>query len=94
MPDGTAVTRNMAEDTHHFDYWQREALITQSKLLDSLPAGLRAPRSLGVTHVSRCETWLWWKYLPTDRDWFGCDCHLNEYSCFRIIQNISGLIQA
>ncbi len=69
MPDGTGITHEMAENQHHFGYWQREARVAQSELLDCLPAGLRAPRSLGVTTISERECWLWQEYLPTDREW-------------------------
>lgn len=79
MPDGTQITQAMAENQHHSGYWQREALIAQSDLLPHLPAGLRAPRSLGVTHRSRCECWLWQEYLPPDPAWTWEDYHAAVY---------------
>ncbi|HUM71126.1 MAG TPA: phosphotransferase, partial [Chloroflexota bacterium] len=54
-------------------YWQREVLAAQSDLLAGLPAGLRAPRFLGVTHISKRECWLWQEYLPDDTNWTWAD---------------------
>ncbi|MBE2220884.1 MAG: phosphotransferase [Anaerolineae bacterium] len=69
MPDGTCVTREMAEDQHHFGYWQREALAAQSSLFDNLPAGMRVPQFLGITRISTSECWLWQECLSTDHEW-------------------------
>ncbi len=75
MPDGTQITQAMAENQRHPGYWQREAFVAQSDLLSHLPAGLRAPRSLGVSQHSRRECWLWQEYLPTDPAWTWEDYH-------------------
>ncbi|MCA9928511.1 MAG: phosphotransferase [Anaerolineales bacterium] len=69
MPDGTPLTKEMAEDPNNFGYWRREALAAQSDLFNDLPAGLRVPRFLGITHINECECWLWQEYLPEDRAW-------------------------
>ena len=73
MPDGTLVTREMAEKQDYFGYWQREALAAQAVLFDQLPAGLRVPRFLGTTRISATESWLWQEYLPADHDWIWDD---------------------
>src|SRR4051794_40194621 len=41
------------------EYWKREALIYQSGLLDTLAAGLAAPRCCGVVEQAGDEVWLW-----------------------------------
>ncbi len=69
MPDGTSVTKEMAEDRNNFGYWQREALAAQSDLFDNLPVGLRVPRFLGITHINEGECWLWQECLPEDDEW-------------------------
>ncbi|MCB0032732.1 MAG: phosphotransferase [Anaerolineales bacterium] len=69
MPDGTYITREMAEDRNHFGYWQRERLVAESGLLDELPAGLTAPRFLGTTHQTETECWLWQTCLGADDKW-------------------------
>ena len=73
MPDGTLVSREMAEDQGSFGYWQREALALQSDLFDELPPGLRGPCFLGITRVSEREYWLWQEYLPEDHTWRWAD---------------------
>ncbi len=79
MPDGTCITREMAEDKHHFGYWQREALAAQSELFDNLPVGMRAPQFLGITCINDSECWLWQEYLPTDHEWTWGDYHEASY---------------
>ena len=79
MPDGTHVTHEMTEDQHHFGYWQREALVAQSNLFDSLPAGLRVPQFLGMTPISDTECWLWQEYLPADHEWLWDDYDAAAY---------------
>ncbi|MEJ2750996.1 MAG: hypothetical protein P8183_24275, partial [Anaerolineae bacterium] len=69
MPDGTPISREMAEDQAHFGYWKREALVAQSGLLDDLPDGLAAPRCLGLTEISRDEVWLWQEAAVDDQEW-------------------------
>lgn len=69
MPDGTCVTHDMAENQHHFGYWQREVLASQSDLFDGLPTGLRVPQFLGITPIHDRECWLWQEYLPLDKEW-------------------------
>ncbi|MCA9916601.1 MAG: phosphotransferase [Anaerolineales bacterium] len=69
MPDGTTLTKEMAETPNNFGYWPREALVAQSSLPDELPTGLRLPRFLGVTSVSEQECWLWQECLPEEPAW-------------------------
>lgn len=69
MPDGTHITREMAEDQRSFGYWRRELLAAQSGLLEGLPPGLRAPRNLGVTCIDEGQCWLWQEYIAEDRAW-------------------------
>lgn len=75
MPDGTTLTREMVETPTNFVYWQRERLVAQSDLLEQLPAGLYAPRFLGVTHISERECWLWQECLSEDHEWTWADYH-------------------
>jgi hypothetical protein len=75
LPDGTTLSREMVETPNNFGYWQRERLVAQSDLLEQLPAGLRAPRFLGVTHMSDRECWLWQECLPEDHEWTWADYH-------------------
>jgi len=79
MPDGTLITREMAEDQHFFGYWQREALAAESDLLINLPEGLHTPRFLGITHANDGERWLWQDYLPSDQEWTWEDYHQAAY---------------
>lgn len=69
MPDGTHITRQMAEEATGFGYWRRELLAAQSDLLDHLPPGLRAPRTLGVTCIDEYQCWLWQEDIAEDRTW-------------------------
>jgi len=41
----------------HWNYWRREPLVYASGLLDTLPAGLRAPRSFGTAMRGPHEAW-------------------------------------
>lgn len=79
MPDGTTITRDMAEEQNNFGYWQREALAAQSDLFDDLPPGLRVPQCFGITCVSDTECWLWQEYLPADKDWTWNDYYAAAY---------------
>jgi hypothetical protein len=79
MPDGSCITREMAEDQHNFGYWQREGLAAQSDLFDDLPAGLRVPQFLGITSINDTECWLWQEYLLEEHDWTWDDYHAAAY---------------
>ena len=46
-------------DPASFTYWQREALVYRSGLLDALPGALTAPRCLGITTHADEDVWLW-----------------------------------
>jgi hypothetical protein len=54
------------DDPAHFDYWKREWLLYASELLDSLPAGLRAPRCYGADERRDGSVWLWLEYVQED----------------------------
>jgi hypothetical protein len=47
-----------AEPSHR-NYWKREWLAFDSGLLDGLPGGLRAPRTLLTEEVTDDECWIW-----------------------------------
>jgi hypothetical protein len=68
MPDGTEITREMAEESASFGYWRREVLASQSDLLDNLPPGLAAPRYFQVTNMGDVA-WLWQSVAVNDRPW-------------------------
>jgi hypothetical protein len=66
--------------SHQIDhplYWEREALVYQSGLLDDLPGGVTAPRCLGVTRRNSDELWLW---LDEAREPFGPRWPLGQYA--------------
>jgi hypothetical protein len=46
-------------DPGHRNYWKREWLAFASGLLDTLPGGLRAPRTALTTEPSDDECWIW-----------------------------------
>jgi hypothetical protein len=41
------------------NYWKREPLLYQSRLLERLPPGIVAPRCYGVTEPARETAWIW-----------------------------------
>lgn len=41
------------------DYWEREALVYRTGLLDDLPGGLAAPRCMEVVEHQGGELWMW-----------------------------------
>ena len=43
----------------HWNYWKREYLAYQSRMLDRLPGPLAAPRCLGVAEYADQGTWIW-----------------------------------
>ena len=47
------------DDQSHWNYWKREPLLYQSGLLDSLPAGMIAPRFFGMAELPGDMVWLW-----------------------------------
>ncbi len=59
LPNGMAVTEEMAADQGNFGYWKRELLAYRSGLLDDLPGGIAAPRWLSVTEQLDGSHWLW-----------------------------------
>jgi hypothetical protein len=46
-------------EPEHRNYWKREWLAFASGLLDTLPGGLRAPRTALTTEPSDDECWIW-----------------------------------
>jgi hypothetical protein len=46
-------------DPQHRNYWKREWLAFASGLLDTLPGGLRAPRTALTTEPADDECWIW-----------------------------------
>jgi hypothetical protein len=46
-------------EPEHRNYWKREWLAFASGLLDTLPGGLRAPRTALTTEPSETECWIW-----------------------------------
>ncbi len=52
------------EDACDWNHCKREALIYASGMLDDLPAGLSAPRCLGVEDPSVDCSWLWLEDIP------------------------------
>ncbi len=62
------VLKTLRRDPVHdhagdWNYWQREALLYASGILDSLPPGLRAPRCFWVEERSSEVVWLWLEML-------------------------------
>jgi hypothetical protein len=55
-PDGLWVA---GADPGHRNYWKREWLAFAEGLLDSLPGGLRAPRTALTTEPAEDECWIW-----------------------------------
>jgi len=54
-----ATDMGEGQDRTHWNYWKREMYVYQSSLLDSLPAGLAAPRCFGVEERPGNVIWLW-----------------------------------
>jgi hypothetical protein len=54
------------DDPAHIDYWKRECLLYGSGLLDSLPAGLRAPHCYGCDEPEDGSAWLWLEHIEED----------------------------
>ena len=73
-PDGLWLAG--AEPTHR-NYWKREWLAFDSRLLDALPGRLRAPRRLLTTEVSADECWIW---MEDVRGRHGKTLELDDYS--------------
>lgn len=78
LPDGRTLTPAMAEDPTTFGYWRREALLAQSGLRNTLPAGLDTARSLGVTDLGE-RLLLWQEDLAADAAWAWSDYRRAAY---------------
>lgn len=74
---GASSDNPAAREIEHPLYWEREALVYQSDLLDSLPGGLAAPRCLGVMRRPHDTIWLW---LEEARDRYGPQWPLEQYA--------------
>lgn len=68
MPNGLVITQDMADDRRQFGYWQREAMMLQSELPDSLPHGLAAPACYGVMQTDE-QIWLWQAEAVNTASW-------------------------
>ena len=66
-----------AREIDHALYWEREALVYQSALLDDLPGGVTAPRCLAVMRRPDDALWLW---LEEARDRYGPQWPLEQYA--------------
>jgi hypothetical protein len=55
------------------EYWKREALIYQSGLLDTLPAGLAAPRCFGIIEQAADQVWLWLEAIVDEESIWSLD---------------------
>ncbi|KAA1191588.1 phosphotransferase [Paenibacillus sp. B2(2019)] len=47
------------EDPAHHNYWRREALVFESKILDELPSSIQAPKCYLVEEQVDGTVWLW-----------------------------------
>ena len=56
------------DDPTHIGYWKREMLLYSSRLLDDLPAGLRAPRCYGCDEPMDSVVWIWLERVREDRE--------------------------
>ncbi|WP_152523832.1 hypothetical protein [Paenibacillus alvei] len=45
--------------SNHYYYWKREALVYQSGILNQLPTGIRAPKCYAVEEKSHGDIWIW-----------------------------------
>ena len=53
-----------------WNYWRREALVYRSGILETLPAGLTAPRCYAVQERPDGASWIWMEQIhETDRAW-------------------------
>ncbi|QKQ77428.1 hypothetical protein FBB35_32720 [Nostoc sp. TCL240-02] len=59
QPKNIGSIFNSSQDPTHWNYWQREALIYTSGILDNLSGDLVAPRCFTVTQPSANILWLW-----------------------------------
>ncbi|MEH2194952.1 MAG: phosphotransferase [Nostoc sp.] len=59
QPENAGSIFNSSQDPTHWNYWQREALIYTSGILDNLTGNLVAPRCFAITEPSANILWLW-----------------------------------
>ncbi|QLE39633.1 hypothetical protein FD723_03425 [Nostoc sp. C052] len=59
QPKNAGSIFNSSQDPTHWNYWQREALIYTSGILDNLTGDLVAPRCYAITKPSANVIWLW-----------------------------------
>jgi hypothetical protein len=66
-----ATDAGEGQDRTHWNYWKREMYVYHSTLLDSLPAGLAAPRCFGVEERPGNVIWLWLEEISDiyDQGW-------------------------
>jgi hypothetical protein len=78
---------SVQDNPTHIYYWKREPLLYRSGLLDSLTAGLRAPRCYGCDELADGTVWLWLEHVqedgehawPLDR-WALAARHLGQFN--------------
>jgi hypothetical protein len=75
------------DDPAHIDYWKREWLLYHSGLLDTLPAGLRAPRCYRCDELADGTVWLWLEHVREDGErawlperWALAARHLGQFN--------------
>ncbi|AFH60484.1 aminoglycoside phosphotransferase [Paenibacillus caseinilyticus] len=54
------------DDSAHYNYWRREALVYGSGLLESLPGGLSTPLCYGTEEKDDGSVWLWLEDIADD----------------------------
>lgn len=54
------------EDPAHHNYWRREALVFESKILDELPSSIQAPKCYLVEEQVDGTVWLWMERIEGD----------------------------
>ncbi|MEH1832707.1 MAG: hypothetical protein V7L29_11650 [Nostoc sp.] len=57
QPEDAGSIFNSSQDSTHWNYWQREALIYTSGILDHLTGDLVAPRCFAITKPSAMSVW-------------------------------------
>ncbi|GKU78420.1 phosphotransferase [Paenibacillus sp. L3-i20] len=60
------------DQLEHHNYWRREALIFESKLLDELPDCIQAPKSYLVEEQQDGTIWLWMEHIVGQ---YACSQH-------------------
>jgi hypothetical protein len=72
MPSGFQISQQMAEVQDNFGYWKREALVHQSGIPGTLPAGLVVPPYVELMDQGDV-IWLWQSEISDERAWSWAD---------------------